>query len=433
MGELYFGKRKIEGEEVQAYFDSMIRIIDDAGIVKGDVLVCASKLQYGTYVQWNVCRKRGIIPLFVAPDYDVEHSKIREYTDAEYVMRVSEKMEFTLEKFTKGTGRHIEIDNAAVIHMTSATTGNPKLILRTKENLDLEMNRYCKAAGITKDDIMMSIAPYFHCYAFVGPLLACEYTGASLVFPDIIMPRNIISLCESMKITYLYGVPYFFRKMVDVDAKYVLGKQMKTVVSSGEKLEKNVWQMFLDRFGIELTQQYGSTETGTITICQKGDPPECQGAPIEGNDISFKEENNKNVMVVNTHGTMGYYIGEETELIANDFYETNDVGYFDDEGRLFIDGRKDDIIIRAGEKINLKIIGKIISENELIQKAEVVLDTNSELKELVCFYSLVDDSMEIDEDKLLDFCKKRLSQYQVPRKFIKKRLKLKNNWKHQEK
>lgn len=431
MGSLYIGTKKIEQQEIDAFIGMIDELLEKANLQAGGILICAAQHQYGTYIQWNVCKKRGLIPFLIAPDYDIQNSKFMEYTDAEYVLRIDMQMQVTLERLEKGKGKHLELKDAAVIHMTSATTGNPKFIIRTKQNLDLEMTRYCKAAGITSEDRMMSIAPYFHAYAFVGPLLACEYTGADLILPDIIMPRNMITLCKDMRITYLYGVPYFFKKMIDVDEQYQLGEQMKVVVSSGEKLEEPVWNAFKKRFGVELTQQYGSTETGTITICKLGDPPECQGLPIEGNDICFKEENGKNIMIVDTHGTMGYYVTDELKPIAEGYYETNDVGYFDEQGRLFIDGRKDDIIIRAGEKINLKLIGKIISQYEGIERAEVKLDISSDLKELICYYDAEDANDGLEEELLL-YCKQHLSVYQIPRKFIRSKIEKKNNWKQQE-
>ncbi|MFV0361507.1 MAG: class I adenylate-forming enzyme family protein [Suipraeoptans sp.] len=431
MHSIYIGTAKVSNTNVELMISDCRRLVENRGLHSGDILICKSDTQYGTWIQWNLCQRIGAIPFFAAPDFPVEKSDFMKYTDVKHCLEIRNNEELKCYKYEndskKYNEKYKEIEAGSVIHMTSATTGNPKFILRTKSNLDLEMERYINRTQITAGDIMMSIAPYYHAYAFLGPLLACEKTGATLVFPDIIMPRNIIQLCNNMKVNCLHGIPYFFDKMVEVDSRYQLYDNMKMIVSSGEKLSADSKKNFEQRFGYEPLQQYGSTETGTITICDGNDPEECQGRPLDGVEFKVIQENEKNLIAVNTNGTMGYYIKENIEPIAKEFYETSDVGYFDAEGRLFIEGRCDDIIIRAGEKINLKWIEKTIKKYPGIEAVKVEVEPG-ELKELACYYS---SSIGINEKGLKLYCQKHLSRYQTPRSFTKKVWAQNKSWKNQ--
>lgn len=428
MFKIYNGYKEVTKEALEAIMEQVYKSMEQTKLSRGDILVCKACTQLGIIVEWMVCQEKELIPFFVAPDYAIEHSDFMKYTDAEYCLELDGKENIQLLQLKKGTGSHLEIAPGAVIHMTSATSGKPKFIVRTKEQLELEVKRYCETLQLTEKDTILSIAPFYHAYAFLCPMLGSIYAGAALVQPDILLPRNVIELCKKMKVNCLFGIPYFFDKMTETDEQYMLYEHMRYVVSSGEKLIEETAKRFHNRFGISLNQQYGSTETGTITFSQGDDPFECQGKPIEGVEFKIVQEDGKNYVTVNTHGTMGSYIREKVTPIAEDFYKTSDLGYFDKEGRLFIEGRGDDIIIRAGEKINIREIARIIEKFPGIEGAQIKVGEDT-LKELTCYYNA---PKEIAAAELISFCRKYLSEFQIPKHYIKKNDQVgeAQNWKH---
>lgn len=429
--KLFIGNRKVTEEEQTCFFSKIKQQIGGSTLKKGDVLVCKAQTQYGIIAEWKVCQKMGLIPFFIAPDYNVEHSDFMKYSDAEYCLMIDGKEEIQFERIKKGTGAHLSIGNGSVIHMTSATSGKPKFIVRSKEQLQLEVKRYCERLQLTKEDVILSIAPFFHAYAFLCPMLGAIFADAALIQPDILMPRNVIELCKNQKVTCIFGIPYFFDKMAETDKAYMLYEKTRYVISSGEKLTKETAKKFKDRFGIALNQQYGSTETGTITFSDSTDPYECQGKPIPGVEFCIEKKDGKNHVLVNTHGTMGAYIKEQITPIADGFYATNDLGYFDEEGRLFIEGRADDIVVRAGEKINIREVASVIEKMPGIEGVKIEVGTDT-LKEMTCFYNA---DREYKTEEFLDYCKRYLSGFQIPRHFIKSSAEVgqKQNWKHNKK
>lgn len=316
--------------------------------------------------------------------------------------------------------------------MTSATTGKPKYIYRPKAMVELETERYSRRLGMSREDVFLSIAPFFHAYSFQSSMLPAINADAALVIPDVLFPRNVIELCREHGVTILFGVPYFLDKMSDTDVQDGFGDSIRYIISSGEKLTEEVARRFCERFGIRLRQQYGSTETGTVTFSEPEESFESQGKVIPGSEVKIEHRGGKGYLLVNTHGTMGFYIREKLFPITDGWYQTNDLAHFDESGCLYIDGRGDDVVIRAGEKINLREIALVIEKYPGITGAEVTMG-NDALQELTCRYNLASDAgAEPDLSALIGFCREYLSDFQIPRHYVhvQEQIGMAENWKH---
>lgn len=427
--KIFIGTREVPGSETEKHIKELSRRISELGIREGDPVICKADSQYGIIIEWLSCQETGAVPLFIAPDFPEDTCRFTELSDVRLCVYIKNNMEISISE-VNGKGPHLALTKGSVIHMTSATSGKPKFILRTREMLDLELERYIRRLQLTKQDVIMSIAPFFHAYAFLCPMLCSIYTGATLVQPALMLPRNIVQLAEEMKVTCMYGVPYFLDRMADIDEQFGFSDKIRYIVSSGEKLTKETADKFAARFGIPLRQQFGCTEIGTVTFSEADEPYESQGAPIDGVEIVIDDDGRLNI---NTHGTMGFYINENVAPIAgNDgFFYSNDMGHFDEKGRLFIDGRADDVIIRAGEKINLREIGAIIERMPDVRGASLKVG-NDVLKEIICYYKADKD---IPADEFKRYCRSYLSDYQIPNYSIRTEEEVgqKENWKHSKK
>ncbi len=404
------------------------RQLSPYSVGQGDIVICRGHSQIAVVAQWLAAQDMGFTPFFASPDFTIESSDFIKYADPKYSLDINGKHETIVKPIEVATGPHIGPKAGSVIHMTSATSGRPKFILRDKAQLDLEIQRYCKTLDLTKSDVILSIPPFYHAYAFLCPMLGALETGASLVQPDIVMPRNIIQLTNKMNVSCLFGIPYFLSKMLETMEDCKFNSNMRYIISSGEKLTKELAGKFKTRFGISLRQQYGSTETGTLTFSGEDDVYESQGKAIEGNEISLVEKDGKQFVAVNTNGTMGHYIGEKLLPISEGLYITNDLGFIDKEGRLFIEGRGDDVVIKGGRKINLKEVERIIQMMPHIQSAKVESGTD-DLRELICFYN---SDRDVNKMEIINFCRNHLSEYQIP-KIYRRKLSFvgqSENWKH---
>lgn len=248
------------------------------------------------------------------------------------------------------------IKENSIIHLTSATTGNPKLVVRTKEQIDSEITRYSKYLNIDENDSILPIVPIYTSFGFISGMLLSMKVNAKLILPDIILPRNIIQLSNLNKATVMLGVSYFYRKMLAISSKYTLNNELRYVISSGGPMEEGLQKDFKDRFGIKLLQQYGSTETGSLCIGCSEDSYRSVGKPIPG--VKFKiinDKDDKPWVYVSSPTTIGAYMTKDGIVeLDKTLYKIGDLGRIKENGEVELLGRSDDILVVDGKKVDKK-------------------------------------------------------------------------------
>ncbi len=389
--------------------------------VAGDVILCMADSHLGTLIQWISCLESGIIPLFVPLDYTIE--RVQSFNKSISVKLAVKTTKLDSHSFLEiyprtDTALMHDIPAGSAIHITSATSGSPKLVLRKKKQLDTEAARYCKHLSLTRNDVILPIVPLYHSFGFTSAMLASLKIGAKLVLPEIILPRNIIELCNAHSATVLLGVPYFFSRMISVSDNYNLKTNIRYVLSSGSPMEDGLQKSFHERFGLHLLQQYGSTETGSLAVSEPWDEYNVVGCPIDGVrfDISA-DRDEKPWIYVTSPDTIGSYINENGVVdLSSVPYKMGDVGELNEEGKLVIHGRGDDVLLLAGKKISRKNVVDIIKKITEVKEADVFIDETSHFKELSCEYT---GESSIPPDTFITCLKEHLPDYQIPKSFVK--------------
>ena len=193
-----------------------------------------------------------------------------------------------------------------------------------------------------------------------------------------------------------------------------LGENIETVMSTAQVVSIELAETFKNKFDISISTQYGSTETGCMAI---GKVLEDKGFqyPLKGIIPHLvKDEAERNHLYIDCPDVLGEYVDENgIHLIGDDeWYDTKDIAQENKEGGIRILRRSDDILIRAGEKIDAKRVASILEELPEIKKARVILDKKSNL--LMCLYS---GEKNLDISKVREYCKKQISEYQIPQHF----------------
>ncbi len=315
----------------QTNIRQIISILKEKEIKYKDVVICKSDSHIGVYLHWLVCTEMGLIPIFVSSEFSINSIKLLNNNIGAKVV---------LESI--GTNHYVHlisdtcsklpflntIKENSIIHVTSATTGNPKLVVRTKEQIDSELTRYSIYLNIDENDSILPIVPLYHSFGFISGMLLSMKVNAKLILPDIVLPRNIIQLSNLNKATVMLGVPYFYRKMLAVSSKYTLNNELRYVISSGGPMEEGLQKDFKDRFGIKLLQQYGSTETGSLCIGCSEDSYRSIGKPIPG--VKFKiinHEDDKPHIYVSSPTTIGDYVTKDGIVeLDKMLYKMGDLG-----------------------------------------------------------------------------------------------------------
>jgi long-chain acyl-CoA synthetase len=215
----------------------------------------------------------------------------------------------------------------------------------------------------------------------------------------------------------LYGVPFLFEKMLKLKETYKFNNDIRYIISSGEKMIKDLQPKFYNKFNVWPIQQYGSSETGSLALSDVGDEHDVIGHPINGVKFSIESnEDSKNNILVSTKDTIGSYIAKGKLIkLDKEWFKMGDVGGIRDDGKLILYGRNDDIIIKGGEKISLDNVTEIIKKMPEINNVFIYQSKNV-LQEIICSYS---SSEEICNEKFINHCSKYLPKYQIPSQFIR--------------
>ncbi|MGN6712515.1 ANL family adenylate-forming protein [Anaerocolumna jejuensis] len=417
--KIYIEDEKISDKLIENKISALAENLQENNLTNGKLIICKAANPLGTYIQWMACEKVNIIPLFAPYDFPIENSSILNYLPFESIIYTSSMLESSLKQLQVSNSALFDsnIPIGSVIHMSSATTGNPKLILRTKQQMDNELLRYCTRLALSEQDVILPMVPFYHSFGFISVMLAGIKVNDTIVLPNIILPRNILHLCNQYGVTILYGVPYLFDKMLKLNNSYNFNKNIRYIISTGERMIEGLQAKFYKKFNIWPIQQYGSSETGSLALSEFGDEYNIIGLPLSGVEFYIDSEgSSKNNILVSTKDTIGSYVVNGNLLnLDNERFKIGDIGEIRADRKLIIYGRSDDIIIKGGEKISITAVTKVI---KLLPEIDEVLiyQSNNALQEVICNYS---SNQVISNDKLINHCKQYLSNYQIPSQFIR--------------
>ncbi|MCS6876181.1 MAG: AMP-binding protein [Aquificaceae bacterium] len=299
-----------------------------------------------------------------------------------------------------------ELKETALILYTSGTTGKPKGVMLSFENLFSNIKAIEKVGVAGKNDVTLALLPFHHSYPLMVTLLVPLYLGATIVFLERLSSEELLKALKEHGITILVGVPRLYqvlhqrimegvkanpvgrlmfylspfmsgatRRMIFKKVHKAFGGRLKFFVSGGAKLPVDV-ASDLERLGFTFLEGYGLTETSPIVSFNPPEKPKLGsvGLPIEGVYVKIAEDGE--VLVSGVNVMQGYYKKpEETEKAFKDgWLLTGDLGYLDSEGYLYITGRKKEVLVLSG--------GKKVNPEEI----EIgLMKTCPELKEVAIF------------------------------------------------
>jgi non-ribosomal peptide synthetase component E (peptide arylation enzyme) len=324
-------------------------------------------------------------------------------------------------------------NDVAIILLTGGTTGMPKGVPRT-HNSYLTNIRYTNN-DTTSDDIRALATPIGHSMAHQGPVGGCFFFGATLCLIAVPRPAPILEAVQRHKITMLSLVPTQLEDILnapDLEA-YDLSSIIRVRTAGAALRPETVKraQAFFAGWGAEFVGGgFGSSE-GPCASHRPGEPPEVFnhsiGRPMcDGDHWKVIDETEKEL----PHGETGelvakgpcvftgYYRSQEenAEIFTGDgYYKMGDIGKIDEEGHIFITGRKKDIIQRGGESIIPRDIEELLLLHPEILSAAVVGMPDLRLGEKICAYIVLAPGAHLSLEAMVNFLKSRgASLLQLP-------------------
>jgi fatty-acyl-CoA synthase len=325
-------------------------------------------------------------------------------------------------------------DPGRVVILTSGTTGAPKGAGRAQpKNLDPAVSLLSVIPLRSRENTFIA-APLFHSWGFahftLGMLL-----NSTFVLRRRFDPEDTLATIERYRPTALAVVPVMMQRILALPAptrrKYDTSS-LRVVAASGSALPGELATEFMDEFGDIVYNLYGSTEVAWATIATPTDlrdAPGTAGKPpwnttvrlFDGNNQPVGEGETGRIFVASGFEFEGYTGGVETKAQIGGLMSTGDVGHFDAAGRLFVEGRDDEMIVSGGENVFPREVEDLIAGRDEVDEVAVVGIKDEEFGQRLKAFVVLKDSATLSEEELKSYIKANLARYKVPREveFIK--------------
>jgi long-chain acyl-CoA synthetase len=324
---------------------------------------------------------------------------------------------------------------------SSGSTGKPKKVCRTQYNLSQEVKNFTATASITSADTILCTVPLYHAHGLGNCLLAATCKGATMVIleqvvqkgipvevPFVFRRTRVLELIEKEGITILPAVPYILNTLAETPSDIQVDlSTLRLCFSAGNFLSKDIFEKFLQRFGIPIRQLYGCTEAGSVSINLDAEPEKTRdsvGIPMQNVEIKIIGEAGNElpigaigeVVIKSEALTSGYSnMRELNQQTFRGCFFTDDLGKKDEFGRLYITGRKKILIDTGGRKIDPIEIEDILVNHPKVKEA-VVVGVKGDFAGEVVKAVIVQKEREICENtEILSYCKQRMAEFKIPK------------------
>ena len=305
-----------------------------------------------------------------------------------------------------------------LLKLTSGTTAAPRAIRFRSAQLLADCEQICDTMGITDRDLNFGVIPVSHSYGFsnlITPLIA---RGVPLVLSQDRMPRAVLEDLARTGATVFPGMPVFFQafsEMADVPPL----PRLRLCISAGAPLSLPVAQKFREKFGQSIHSFYGSSECGGI--CYDRDAALVEqgfvGWPMRGVNLDVLEQHApiSRIRVESAAAGDGYFPDPDVEKLGDGRFAPDDLLARSGDGFRIV-GRVSDVINVAGKKVNPAEVEAALLAFSGVREAVVFGRSSALRNEEVAACIVADHS--VAEPELLEFCRCRLSGWQVPKRLF---------------
>lgn len=311
--------------------------------------------------------------------------------------------------------------------LTSGTTGTPKGAPRGKTS-PLFSAQLLDRVPRRRGQACMLAAPMFHGTG-LGQAVLSLALGNRLVLRRRFDAEETLRAVQTYKCNVLVVVPTMLARILALPQE-VLDRydtsSLRIIFASGSAMAPDLVVRTLKEFGPVLYNLYGSTELAVMTVATPQDlahDPSTAGRPPVGCAVALYDENGNPITAAGQIGRIfagsnisfsGYTDGRNKQLIDG-LLSSGDVGHFDDTGRLYVDGRDDDMVICGGENVYPLEVENLISGHADVDEVAVIGVSDPDFGQRLVAYVVAVDGATVGPDDIKEFVRANLARYKVPR------------------
>lgn len=329
----------------------------------------------------------------------------------------------------------------AIVIMTSGTTGTPKGAPRqvgggagplALAGLVLPgLRDLARFRPPPRSGGPIVVAPPLHHVFGLTALLAGIAYGSPIVLAERFDPEQTLTAVSRERAAVLCVVPTMLKRIMDLPRSVVDGQDtgsLRMIITGGSALPPALGSAVLDSFGDVLYNAYASTEVGPVSLATPADlrvAPGSVGRPHAFASLRILDDSGKpvepgvvgRIFVRHPFLFAGYSGGGGKEVIDGHM-SIGDVGHLDADGRLFVDGRDDDMVVSGGENVFPQEVEEVLLEHDAVADAGVVGVPDEEFGQRLTAAVVLKPGASVSEEALKAHVRDHLARYQVPREVV---------------
>jgi acyl-CoA synthetase (AMP-forming)/AMP-acid ligase II len=315
-----------------------------------------------------------------------------------------------------------------MILLTSGTTGSPKGAKQSGGGAGLgTLKAILDRTPWRAEEPIVIVAPMFHAWGF-SQLIFAASMACTVITRRKFDPEATLDLIDRHQATGLAVVPVMFDRIMDLPEdvrKRYSGRSLRFAAASGSRMRPDVVTAFMDQFGDVIYNNYNATEAGMIATATPEDlraAPDTAGKPAGGTEIRILDSD-FNELPTGETGTIyvrndtqfdGYTSGKTKDFHAG-FMSSGDVGYLDRNGRLFVVGRDDEMIVSGGENVYPIEVEKTLAAHPEVAEASVIGVDDEQYGQRLAAFVVLEPGGSATEETLKQHVRDNLANYKVPR------------------
>jgi acyl-CoA synthetase (AMP-forming)/AMP-acid ligase II len=318
-------------------------------------------------------------------------------------------------------------ENGKFVILTSGTTGTPKGAQRSQPDTLSPIAALLSKIPLRARERTMIAAPLFHSWGFAHFVLGLAL-NSTYVLRRKFDPEETLRAAQESGATALIVVPVMMQRILELPeetlSRYEL-PDLRVTAASGSTLPGELATRWMDTFGDNVYNLYGSTEVAWATIATPEDlraAPGTAGRAPRGTVVRITDEEGNDVeagrtgrvFVGNEMAFEGYTGGGGKDELGG-LLSSGDIGHFDHEGRLFIDGRDDEMIVSGGENVFPREVEDLLADHDKVKEVAVIGVDDEQFGQRLKAFVVPDLDAGLSEQEVKDYVKANLARFKVPR------------------
>jgi fatty-acyl-CoA synthase len=317
-----------------------------------------------------------------------------------------------------------------VVILTSGTTGTPKGAPRSEPRSLALVGGVLSRVPFRTGEVTELCVPMFHAFGFANLLLALAL-GSTIVVRRRFDPELTLDSLVAHRATALIVVPVMLQRLLEPGEPALAGRDpsaLKVIFVGGSQLGAELCKRAMAAFGPVIYNLYGSTEIAYATIATPEDltaEPGSVGKVVRGSIVKLLDDRGHEVptgttgrIFVGNSSQFEGYTGGETKQQIDGLMSSGDVGHFDEQGRLFIDGRDDDMIVSGGENVFPSEIEELLAGHPAIEEVSAIGVDDAQFGQRLRAFVVLRRGAGLTEDEVKDYVRENLARYKAPRDVV---------------